>query len=357
MRIEYSFFDLYPYILLILFFAFVYYSKRTEQKKEQIIFVTILLFTILRYNIGWDYEKYVLEINKGAEYILSSRYELFPKIIFYISAIWKFYPLAFITCGIIHLCMLRKFINKLSSDKPLSWIFYFIIPLFFLQDLSTIRQAIATQFVLYSYLFIRRNNFFKFILCIFLGSLFHISCLYGLCLLFIGRKRLPNIVNWGLFIISFIVSKNISALLGILSIGGRFSIYFSKMFEYHETSLLNYYYYAINVLILLCYKKITKLNKENAIYIQIANWGVVTFNIFIFEPITSTRLSVFFLMFWILILASLPNANNLFKNRIIFLTPFVFVFLFFIMLYVITYNLGLADKVSFIPYQIWLNNL
>ena len=153
------------------------------------------------------------------------------------------------------------------------------------------------------------------------------------------------------------MSKNISQILGSIPIGGRFNIYFEKMFEFHETSLLNYYYYAINILVLLNYRKLVKVCKENALYIQIANWGVVTFNIFIFEPITSTRLSVFFLLFWILILATLPRANRLLKNRIILMAPFIIVFFFFIMLYIFTYNVGLADKVSFIPYQFWFNNL
>lgn len=357
MKIEYSFWDLYPYILLLLLFIFVYYSKRTEDHKEQFIFKIILLFTILRYDIGWDYDTYMSEIAKGHEYIYSSRYEPLPKFIFYLAALLDFYPLVFIVCGTLHLYLLRKFIKKLSLDKPLSWIIYFIIPLFFLQDLSTIRQAVATQFVLCSYLYIRKKQLTKYLLCIIIGSLFHISCLYGLCILFIGRKVFSNYINWGLFILSFIISENIYNLLNILAIGGRFSIYFSKMFEFHETSLLNYYYYAINILILLNYKNLININKENAVYIQLANWGVVTFNIFIFEPITSTRLSAFFLMFWILILASLPIANKLFNNRIIFLSPFIVIFFFFIMLYIISYNLGLADKVSFIPYQFWFNNL
>ena len=357
MRTEYSFFDLYPYILLLLFFVLVYYSKQSEKKKEHIIFVTILCFTILRYNVGWDYETYVSEFNRGPEYISSSRYELLPKIIFYFTSLWNFYPLAFIVCGALHLYMLRKFINELSLDKPLSWIFYFLIPLFFLQDLSTIRQAVATQFVLYSYLFLRKNRHIKFIICILIGSLFHSSCFYGLSLIFFARKVIPNYLNWTLFVVSFIVSKNISHLLGSFVINDRFSIYFDKMFEFHETSLLNYYYYAINVLVLLNYKKLVKVNKENALYIQIANWGVVTYNIFIFEPITSTRLSVFFLLFWILILTSLPKANKLLKNRVIFLLPFIGVFFFFMMLYIISFNVGLADKVSFIPYKFWINNL
>ena len=357
MRVEYSFLDLYPYILLLLFFVFVYNSKQSEKKKEYIIFITILCFTILRYNVGWDYETYVSEISNGPEYIYSSRYEPIPKLIFYLASLWNFYPLVFIVCGTIYLYLLRKFINELSSDKPLSWLFYFLIPLFFLQDLSTIRQAVATQFVLCSYLYIRKNDFLKFIICIFIGSLFHVSCLYGICLYFICRKRISNYINWGLFLSSFIASEIVRNILVNIVVGGRFSIYFLKMFDFHETSLLNYYYYAINILILLNYKNLVRCCKENAIFIQIGNWGIVTFNLFIFEPITSTRLSVFFLMFWILILASLPKANRLLKKRMVLLTPFVFIFFFFMMLYVDAYNSRIANKVSFIPYQFWFNNL
>lgn len=354
---RYSFFDLYPYILLVLFFVLVYYSKLTEQKKERIIFVTILCFTILRYNVGWDYETYVEEIGEGAEYIISSRYEPLPRIIFYLSALWNFYPLAFVACGTIHLCLLRKVIRKLSPNMPLSWLFYFLIPLFFLQDLSTIRQAAATQFLFCSYLYIREGNYKKFLLFIALGSLFHISCLYGLCLLFFARKKISNVLNWALFIFSYVASELIQKVLAQILLSGRLGIYFGELFEFHETSLLNYYYYAINVLILLNYRKLVDLCEDNAWFIQIANWGVVTFNIFIFEPITSTRLSVFFLIFWILILPSLSQANKFLANKLVLLSPFIIVFFFFLWLYVMAYNTGSADKVSFIPYKFWLNNL
>jgi len=357
MRVEYSFLDLYPYILLLLTFVFIYYSKQSEQKKEYNIFFIILCFTVLRYNIGWDYETYVSEIKNGPEYILSSRYEPIPKFIFYLAALWDFYPLVFIVFGAISLYMMKKFINELSSDKPLSWLLYFLIPLFFLQDLSTIRQAVATQFVLYSYLYLRKSEYLKFVICIFTGSLFHVSCLYGLCLFFIGRKVIHNNINWVLFVVSFIVPNFIRHLLGSMTFDGRLNIYLSNMFETHETSLLNYYYYVINIIILLNYNNLVRLCQENAIYIQIANWGVVTFNLFIFEPITSTRLSVFFLMFWILIIASLTKANKLFRNKMFLLAPFIVVFFFFMMLYVDAYNFKLTNKVSFVPYQFWFNNL
>lgn len=353
MRLNYNFLDLYPYISLYIIFILINYSTYKEKYKFFILFFILWLFTICRYDVGWDYLTYVEEIKRGVNYIEESRYELFSRSIFYWAIKWKFYPLIFIIFGTIQLILLAFGIYKLSTNKALSWTIYFLFPLFFLQDLSTIRQATATAFVFVSYYWLKNNQYVKFILFIIAGSLFHQSALYGFMIFFICKKELPLFVNWLLFILSFVVGNYWMYLISTLNID-RFNVYINGIYQSHSTSLLNYLYYIINLFILFNYRKLIKDNPDNLKYIQLSNWGIVTFNLFLFEPVASTRLSVFFLLFWILLL---PSIVKIYKVKFIFIMFFVIINICFLMLYVNAFNSRILYKISFIPYDFWWNHL
>ena len=354
--LKYSFVDLYPYIFMITFFIMILRFNINKKKKENIIFYTLLLFNILRYDVGWDYSTYIEEINMGVNELIYSRYEPLSKFIFIISALLDFYPLTFIVFGCLHFYLFRKVINELADDKQLALIFYFLFPMFFLGDLSTIRQAVATQFVFASFLFLKKNQLKQYFLFIIIAVCFQKSALFGLLYLLLYKKILPNYVNWTLFIASFFLGEITKTFVSHNIFIDGFQYYFTSE-ETKATSTLNYYYYAINIFILLNYNRFVNINKENAIYIQIANIGIFLFNIFLFEPITSTRSALFFLYFWVLLFSTLPKFKRIYSNRIIIILPFAIVFFIFLYLYVNSYNNGYLSKVSFIPYRLWLFNL
>ena len=354
---KYSFIDLYPYILLLCFFLYVTFAKNVDKKhKANFIFVTILLFVIFRYQVGWDYDSYLEIIQSGEKAIEESRFEPLSKFIFTISNVLNFYPLTFITFGCLHLFLLRKVINRLCVDKPIAWIFYFLIPLFFLQDLSTIRQAVSTQFVFVSYLYLRDRKYTKYVLLVLLGTLFHRSAAIGLLLFVLNLKTIPNYVNWIIFIASFFAQAFAMTLVQRFITDDALLFYFNAM-EASSTSLLNYYYYAINLFFLINYKNFANVNEEYAKYIQISNLGIFIFNALLFEPVTSTRLSLYFLYFWIPLFSAVHTISKTYRNRFVNLLPFIFVFLFFLILYINGYNNNILEKVSFIPYRFWFNNL
>lgn len=354
---EYSFIDLYPYILLLCFFLYVSFTNNINKEyKADIIFITILFFVILRYQVGWDYNSYLMIIESGETAIEESRFEPLSKYIFFLSNVLNFYPLTFITFGCLHLFLLRTVINKLCVDKPIAWIFYFLIPLFFLQDLSTIRQAVSTQFVFVSYLYLRENKYIKYALLVFVGTLFHKSAAVGFFLFVLNMKTIPNYVNWIIFIASFFAQTLAKVLVNRFVTDGALLFYFNEM-ETSSTSLLNYYYYAISLFFLINYNNFTRINKEYAKYIQISNFGIFIFNALLFEPITSTRTSLYFLYFWIPLFSAAHTISKTYRNRFVNLLPFIIVFLFFLMLYINGYNNNILEKVSFIPYRFWFNNL
>lgn len=354
--IEYNLLDLYPYFLLFIGLLFCY--KFIPNKKNKFISVIILtfLFSACRYNVGWDYLNYVKIIRQGIN-LEDDRFELIPRYIFYIANKWNFYPFAFISLTIIQMFFLAKSIKQNSSDPALSWLIYVLFPLFFLNDLSTIRQGVAASIVFFSYNYAKNRKIIKFILTISFASLFHKSALYGFIIFPLLLKQLPISLNWILFITSFFLGETVKYVIQNIDLSflsDKINIYFkAELFSSAKTSTLNYVYALFNVFILLNYKRLSNINKNNAFFIQLANWGMITFNVLTFEPVSSIRLSVLFFLFW---LPLIPSLSKIYSKTII-LIPFIFLHFIYLWIYINSYNNRILEKVSFIPYDVWWNHL
>lgn len=366
---HYSFFDLYPYILLFLSFLLIAKMRKTEEWKSNACFVILLLFTICRYNVGWDYESYVYTIVNWGEQWDAGRYSIFSNLIFYIGYKLHFYPFVFITYGLIQLILMKYAIDKFSERKVLSWLFFLLIPVLFLQGLSTIRQAVANEFVLVSMLFFLNKDYKKAAFLYFIALQFHASVLLAIFIVPLSLIKISNKINWALFISSFFLGGILVTVLSSITSDstevGRFQ-YYVEEYESHKTSLLNYYYYAINAGLLLFYSRVSKYNPLLGRLITIANFGIVLFNIISFEPITATRLASMYVITWIYVLPFMYDVvTNKVSDKAIdnsrvnytFVLPFAFVFFFFLMSYVSAFNNHQLFKVSFIPYEFWWNNL
>ena len=148
---EYNFFitDLWPYALIASAFLFCNLFKTKYSSK--IIYLTLFIFSALRYDIGWDYTEYVSEIESGYNSIINSRFELLNKYIFLIGSYLNFYPIVFAIYSFLMLRIVYYSINKYSVNPLLSWLVFYSMPLFFFASLSTIRQSLAMILVFYSF--------------------------------------------------------------------------------------------------------------------------------------------------------------------------------------------------------------
>lgn len=363
MNYSFSFFDLWPYIFISLIFIICYnYDFKNTSK---IIYLTLLFFTILRFEVGWDYFSYVAEIKEGVEYFKNSRYEPLSNLIFIMSASLKFYPLAFIIFGWLTLLFVFKSINNFSVKPVISWLVYYSLPLFFFASLSTLRQSLATVIILYSYKFLREKKDIKFFFAIFIATLFHTSGIFGILLWPIVKFQFNRTTNVIFFIVSFLFPIFLNDLLigfadQIVTNVSLFSKY--NWYLEHEsvgTTKLQYLYFAFGIFNLIFYNRLTKLNSENKNFLNIANIGIVIFNVLSFEPISATRISAFFLVFLIYIIPYYPVIFK--KNRLV-IQPIIFILLlsisfFYLWIYIDSYESGVITKISFVPYKFWFNNI
>jgi len=363
MYYNFSFFDLWPYIFITsAFIVCINYNFRNSSK---IIYLILLIFTILRFDVGWDYFSYVAEIKEGVEYLKNSRYEPLSNSIFILSAILKFYPITFIIFGWLTLFFVLKSINNFSVKPVVSWLVYYSFPLFFFASLSTIRQSLATVIILYSYKFLKDKKNFNFLISILIATLFHSSAILGILLWPIVKFKFNKTINIVLFISSFIFPFFLNEI--IINLAGRivtgtssFSGYIWYLNNETEgTTKLQYLYYAIGIFNLIFYNQLSKLNSENKDFLNFVNIGIVIFNMLSFEPISATRISAFFLIFLIYII---PYYPVIFKKYRQVIKPIIFILLlsisfFYLWLYIDSYESGEISKISFIPYKFWFNNI
>ena len=357
------YFEFWPYILMFLTIIFSSYYK-SKNGSSIIIFLALFLFSALRFDVGWDYTEYVGIIKGSVNSILVTRFEPLSKFILYIGAYLEFYPIVFIIFSFFTLYFVHKSITRYSSNHSISWLVFYCLPLFFLASLSTIRQSVAIAIVFFSFKYIYEKKHLKFLILILISSLLHYSSIVGLLLIFICKKPFNKITNTILIFSSFILSEFIYNYLEILlnidnpNISRYITFYLDA--DLHAPTKLQYVYFSIAALNILVYDKLVLFNPINKIFIAISSFGIFLFNILSFEPVTASRVSAFFIIFWIFLI---PEYSKLFKSdskKIVnFTTYSLFIIMFFIYLniYVTAFESGYNEKNSFIPYKSWIFNL
>jgi len=356
------YFEFWPYILIFLTIMLSSYFK--SKYRSLIIFLALFLFSALRFDVGWDYTEYVGIIKSGIDNISNSRLEPLAKFILQTGAYLEFYPIVFIIFSFLTLYFVHKSITRYSSNHALSWLVFYCLPLFFLASLSTIRQSVATAIVLFSFKYIYEKKHLKFLLLILISTLLHYSSIIGLLLIFICKKPFNKTTNIILIFSSFIFSEFIYNYLEIFlnidnSMIKRYVAFYLDA-DLHSPTKLQYIYYSIAVLNIFVYDKLVSLNPLNKIFIAISSFGIFLFNILSFEPVTASRISAFFIIFWIFLI---PEYSKLFEFRskkiIKFMIYSLFIIMFFLYLniYVTAFESGLNEKNSFIPYKSWIFNL
>ena len=357
---EFSFFALYPYLIISI--VFLLSSTKYIKNGPKIIFVILMLFTCLRYNVGWDYFAYVDLIKGNIVTIVNSRFEPLSILVFLCAKYLNFYPLVFIFFGYLTLKLTQLTINKYSVDPVISWVVFYSLPLFYFASLSTIRQSIAAAFILFSYNYIINKKTILFLLMILIASLFHVSAIAGLLLLPLAKIPVSLKFNWILLGLSFLLSPILKNLLLNINLG--FPILTTLKYYINAnitgSTILQYLYYAIGVTNLLFYKKLTEKSEENKQLIAITTAGLFIYNLLSFEPVSAGRISAFFLIFWILIIPHYANFFKEWQRPFVRFTVSLFLILIsfaYLNIYISAYQNKVLEKISFLPYKVWFNNL
>lgn len=138
----------------------------------------IIFVTAFRFNIGYDWSSYLNYIYPHYNPANIGRLEPLDKLIIGCAGYFNQPLIMFASYAVITYANIGYLINKYSVSKYESLMIY--ICLFYLIDLSTIRQALAVSVVFYGFKYIEQKKIIKyFITCIF-AVLFHKSAAISL---------------------------------------------------------------------------------------------------------------------------------------------------------------------------------
>lgn len=355
------YFEFWPYILILIIITFASFGK--PKYRSRLIFIAMLLFSGLRFDVGWDYTGYVGIIESGVESIGNSRIEPLSKIILQIGAYLGFYPLVFFIYAFFTLYFVHRMIIKYSFNRPLSWLVFYCMPMFFLASLSTIRQSLSMAIVLFSFNYIHEKKFFHYIIVILIATLLHYSSVFGLFLLLIYQRPFTRTTNVVVILCSFFISDYLYNIVDIFMTNDyAYTSRYAKFYlngDHHASTKLQYIYYTLVILNIVLYDRLVVSNPKNKVFIAITTFGMFLYNVLSFEPVTASRISAFFMVFWIFLI---PDYLRLLEYRARMISNVVIHIFFIVMLfiylniYVSAFESGVNEKNSFVPYKSWMFN-
>lgn len=352
-----------PYIILYLLIVLIgYINIRKKKNINNYCFIIIFLFMGFRYNVGWDFKAYynfaeMTYLKKYSLFLSLSdlkywdinkfkfiNLELFNKIIYKI--VWQLNEpqILFVIYSFIFLWLIKKGLDNEKKYSIYSWILFLSIPILFFYFTSLIRQSIAVGIVFYSYKYIKKRDIKKYLLLIYLATLFHSSAFYIIPQYFLYKFKFTRL-KMILLLISSFFSKQIFVYLFKLNIFLRYRIYIVNSIG-EGGKIVLFLIILLMIIIVIFYKQLK--NKKNKYFINMVIIGCYIYISLISLGHLGPRISIYYI---INILYLGEDFIKLFKNKE--LTKTIFLSLNGILIMLTLYgDLINPHKSQYVPYRI-----
>ena len=212
------------YGLIVLIRAFCEATKSRNSKKIQCIVMGVVYFFIAALRgrcVGGDTDIYVNAFERISRLDVITAYEQADKDpVFYaflniMSKISESYTVLFIVIALFFSFAVTRFIYKYSKDPTISWIIALSLSLYQF-TLTAMRQTIAISFVLIAFSCLFEKKWFKGVIAVLLGSLFHSSAIVVLAVFVVYKVKVNKIMLWCsvcVLGISFLLRNQIASLI------------------------------------------------------------------------------------------------------------------------------------------------
>ena len=290
----------------------------------------IIFFAGFRFEIGYDYSKYL------AGYMFDDElkhweplFNFFVRIIrevnfgLEIQAMFLFY-------STLTALVLYKALRSLTPHYRLGILFYVLVPSLYLNSFSVVRQGIALVILFYGlqYLVKEKPDYKKYIVVSFIAFMFHYSSLFIALLYLLGNKFFEKMYSWVLYTFLIVISLALSfAHVGklILSVmPGHFSAYANMAYAVSPLKLL-----IINAFFLffMLQKNAFIKNKLEKYLLNSIFIGLLIFNVFS-DFVYVSRLGQYLLVAEIVLVPIYLYSLKDGLNRKIMLVLFLLYYLF-----------------------------
>lgn len=218
-------------ILALLNYYLLMLSKKTKDKKKKTIlisisFLTVFLVSALRVNVGTDYQSYVNWFNEIDQFSFHYTNFLFNNMIFIIKLITNNPQCLFVITSFIILILIYTYAIEEFEDYDMA-LFLFIVLGFYFSTFNGIRQWLAIAVFMFSFKYIKQKELIKYLGCIIVASLFHITSLLLIPAYFLFKLNIKDRYKMIIIGASFIIFKlvNFNGLIAFICKKVAFSFY------------------------------------------------------------------------------------------------------------------------------------
>lgn len=327
-------------IVFVIILFFFKKGERNRQLKYLGILILILL-SVLRFDIGNDYENYYLTINRITQYftrynfdlkgvyLISEEYGIEKSFVFFIWLFHKLDNTYVYVCATYSLITIYFWYKALKNDNLLFWGIFVIITLSILfNSFNCIRQGVSYAIFLYSIHFLNgeNRNVKKYILYVLLASLFHMSAIFLLLILPVVDYK-PRIKLY----IAIIIILYFGSIIGLWKAVTTFVIsnsFFYQGFNDSEVQAdANLGSGIMFTVYTIMYSYCMYIYRGNKVYTNILFIGIVLF-IIATGNLNINRFAYYFLNILVLIIPLYikKERNNIKRLSIVFILLLMFQF-------------------------------
>lgn len=315
-----------------IFFSLFLYSYPGLNKDGRNLFTitiasTLTYFSAFRFGLGQDYEGYtdVIQQNTRTYSVIEPAYTFLVKFVNNNGFTEVFFFLIFsIITNFLIIYGFRRFKNF-----QLMVIVYISFPILYFNSFNLVRQFCALSIIFSGFYFLEKRYFFKYTTSVMIAALFHASALLCIPIYFLWKIKIPKFWMVFLAVLTLIFGAFSNDQLGSLfrslsSMFNIYSIYIDDETSYEPFGLLTIYFNLLLFWVIY--------NTKSSEMKPIDNFILVGFFLLtlIYNLIPSffylQRLSLYFIIFFPLVLSIPTYRYNILKYFIIISSSIFFLY-------------------------------
>lgn len=362
MTYVFSIFDLFPYLILsVIVILLAFFELKGVKKVNSITVMAIVLFIFMaiRVGVGYDYYAYIRLIQQVPIDYDTVRVEPLVDLILRLSYFLNFPQLFFIITSFLIIFPIYKVSVENTNDPTICLISFFFLPFLFLESLSIVRNAIAFSFVLWAIVSYLNNRTNKFLLLLLIAICCHVSAIVGLLVPFLIRLKINRKYAVLLLLSSFLFGNVLYNVLSKIDFPYDIAKYIVDSNYKNSGSKMAIILNIICLVNIYYWDKLKKIFSLNTDVLKIILFGTCLWNILSFQETIRLRISLFFLIFWIVLIPSYILLWSKFGKQFIRFLLILFLFMFFCSSFIINIRAFVSNgnKISYLPYQtVFYNN-
>lgn len=352
---QFSFFDLFPYFIMVLLLTVIMKGKGSISRKTSACFMLMFIFSAIRYGIGYDYYEYMSAALHQVEDYSIERFEPLSRLLIEIGY-HTHYQVFFVLCSFLTLYPLYKACLKLSINPAYSLVVYFLFPMLYLESFSIVRNAIAYSFALYAFVLLIDKKFLRSLLMIAVAFMFHKSAAITLLIYPLYFLKLNSKINLIVYVASFFISQLVMRIVG--NYADAISL-LSNVEDYADVArsggrTMTYIVNAITIFNFAIWRKLEEIDHINCKFLTLYCAGACLWNVFL--PVDSTialRLGSFFIIYIIFLAPQYMYAFGNKNRQLVSMFSYYFFLILFVSYFYINVSsyLKTPDRMSNLPYQ------